>query len=177
MLKILIADDHYMVREGLKSALTDLAPGLILFEAEDLSEVLSLLARHDDFDLVLLDMKMPGMQGIDSLQQVKQAAPAVAVAILSAYHDRQLIQRALDLGADGYISKTSNKEVMLNAIRLILAGEIYVPSALLHSSLLDDRKEQFVPMENAHARALSSLTTRQQEVFLLMKYGEPLKTP
>lgn len=166
MIKILIADDHQMVREGVKSALADLDGDLETFEAEDLAGIFQQLDLVDDLDLILLDLKMPGMKGIETLQKIKQAAPDVAVAILSAYNDRNLVQQALECGADGYISKASRKEIMLNAIRLILAGEIYIPSILLSSNAAGKNLE-----EGKQEQRQLNLTARQKEIFAFMRNG------
>ncbi|MFB9353542.1 response regulator [Sneathiella chinensis] len=163
----MIADDHQMVREGVKSALADLGDALDIFEAEDLDGIYRLLDQGIDLDLILLDLKMPGMKGIETLQALKQAAPDVAVAILSAYNHRNLVQQALDSGADGYIPKASRKEVMLNAIRLVLAGEIYIPSLLLSA----DPAEETPQEPDKPAPHPFNLTARQQEIFALMQTG------
>jgi len=167
MTKILIADDHQMVREGVKSALVELDDDLEIFEAEDLAGIFQQLDLVEDLDLILLDLKMPGMKGVETLENVKQVAPDVAVVILSAYNTRTLVQQALDYGADGYISKTSRKEVMLNAIRLILSGEIYIPSSILQpSNTADNRSEG-----DKQKQHQPNLTVRQKEIFALMREG------
>lgn len=168
MLKIVIADDHQLVREGVKSSLGDLSPDLEVFEAENLSEVFELLNQVADVDLILLDLNMPGMNGAESIQDVKQVAPDVAVAILSAFNNRKLVRQALDYGADGYITKASRKEIMLNAIRLILAGEIYLPSLLLEETNEEASDQEEKTTLFSH---LEKLTARQQEVFGLMQNG------
>ncbi|WP_419904695.1 response regulator [Kiloniella sp.] len=165
ILKILVADDHQMVREGVKGVLAELDTDLIVLEAEDFSGVIESISAHTDLDLVLLDISMPGMDGVKNIIQLKSLAPDIPVAILSAHNDPKLVKEALAIGADGYISKTSKTAVMLHAIRLILDGEIYIPSLFLEPNGLDitEQEQPSSPLDN--------LTPRQLEVFDRMRTG------
>ncbi len=161
-LKILIADDHQMVREGVKGVLSALDENLEILEAENFQGVQKILSQHPELDLLLLDITMPGMNGISNISILKKQAPDIPVAILSAHNDAKLVKEALALGADGYISKTSKTAVMLNAIRLILDGEIYIPSLYLDQSSNN---------LNSGTPRLDILTPRQREVLDRMRKG------
>jgi DNA-binding NarL/FixJ family response regulator len=165
MLKILIADDHQMVREGVKGVLCALDAELMTFEAEDFEGVVNAVTSHTDIDLILLDISMPGMKGIKNIVDLKALAPDIPIAILSAHNDPSLIKEALSLGADGYISKTSKTAIMLSAIRLILDGEMYIPSLYLESNNTQTKND--INLNST----LDKLTPRQREVYGLMRTG------
>jgi DNA-binding NarL/FixJ family response regulator len=165
MLKILIADDHQMVREGVKGALSALDIELVTLEAEDFFGVIHAVTSHTDIDLILLDISMPGMKGIKNIVDLKALAPDIPIAILSAHNDPGLIKEALSLGADGYISKTSKTTIMLSAIRLILDGEIYIPSLFLEPN--NTHTQDNIDVNST----LGKLTSRQREVYGCMRTG------
>jgi CheY-like chemotaxis protein len=127
-LKVLIADDHYLVREGLKLALRQIQDGVEVIEADTLAKAIEAYRAHPDFDLVLLDLSMPGTVGAASaLDGFERACPDARVVVVSASYDMQTVQWALRKGALGFIPKLSGKEVLLSALRFILDGGIYVP--------------------------------------------------
>ena len=127
-LKVLIADDHYLVREGLKLALRQIQDGVEVIEADTLAKAIEAYRAHPDLDLVLLDLTMPGTVGAASaLDGFERACPDARVVVVSAAYDMQTVQWALRKGALGFIPKLSGKEVLLSALRFILDGGIYVP--------------------------------------------------
>ena len=127
-LKVLIADDHYLVREGLKLALRQIQDGVEVIEADTLARAIEAYRAHPDLDLVLLDLTMPGTVGAASaLDGFEHACPDARVVVVSAAYDMQTVQWALRKGALGFIPKLSGKEVLLSALRFILDGGIYVP--------------------------------------------------
>lgn len=127
-LKVLVADDHYLVREGLKLALRQIQDGVEVIEADTLAKAIEAYRAHPDFDLVLLDLSMPGTVGTTSaLDGFERACPDARVVVVSASYDMQTVQWALRKGALGFIPKLSGKEVLLSALRFILDGGIYVP--------------------------------------------------
>ena len=161
-MKILICDDHALFRDGLRLVLERLEPGAVLMESSDSQGALEVVAANDDFDLVLLDLNLPGMDGLTALRRLRRDHPAVPVVIVSASEDPREVRAALDSGASGFIPKSSNSNVLLSALRLVLDGGVYVPPVAL------DMK----PDEDAQRRDRSGdLTPRQLEVLSLMARG------
>ena len=140
MLKILIADDHTIVRKGLVQILADSPDPIMVDEASDGDEALS-KAFAGDYDLVLLDISMPGKGGLDVLKELKGSRPVLPVLILSMHPEEQYAVSALRSGASGYLTKGSAAEELLSAIRKVLSGGRYVSSSLaekLANSLVDN---------------------------------------
>jgi len=135
LLKVLVADDHYLVREGLKLALRQIDSGVELLEAETVSQAVEVYQAHPDIDLVLLDLTMPGTQGsATAFDGFEKACPDARVVVVSAVYDMRTVQWALRKGALGFIPKLAGKEVLLSALRFILDGGIYVPPEALAGS-------------------------------------------
>lgn len=130
MLRLLVIDDHAMVREGLLQLLSKLGPNVVQYDAQDAESALLLLETEKDFDLVLLDIMLPGTNGLSLLGILRKRFPAVPVVILSALDDIDTVNRAMRLGAAGYVTKSGSGETLLNALRQVLAGEIYLPPHL-----------------------------------------------
>lgn len=133
-LHVIVADDHALIRELLERQLKELDADVRVYHAGTLQEVLELARTAERLDLILLDLRMPGMNGFAGLQAVRQKRPEVPVAILSGQIDPQTIREALQAGAAGYLPKTMRAAGMLNALRLILDGERYVPESALNTS-------------------------------------------
>lgn len=128
-MKVLLVDDHALFRRGLRLMLHELAPDMDLSEADSCAHALEM--AHEAFDLVLLDMNMPGVNGLDALRAVKQAWPSALVVVLSGEEGAQLVRDAIEHGACGFISKSATPEVMIQALQLVLAKGIYLPPQLL----------------------------------------------
>jgi DNA-binding NarL/FixJ family response regulator len=136
MLKILIADDHPVVRRGLKQIIADTPDMAVGDEATNGWEVLNKV-RAGDYDVVLLDIAMPGKDGLDVLTQLKHEKPRLPVLMLSMYPEQQFAVRALRAGASGYLTKESAPDELVGAIRKVSAGGKYVSSALAEKLALD----------------------------------------
>src|SRR5258708_34587758 len=128
-MKILVVDDHPLIQEALQHVLTALDPTLELVQAQDASEAHAALSREPDTDLIVLDLTLPGCDGFELLADLRQEWPGMPVLVLSATHDRATVEHALDLGAMGFIPKTANTRVLLEAVQLGLSGGAYGPSA------------------------------------------------
>lgn len=132
-MRILIVDDHPLFRAGLKALLYELDPDIETMQAPTLCKVCDLSAKGETFDLILLDLNLPDGNGLDVLQRVKEVFDTALVAIMSATEDPRLIRGMIDAGACGYIPKTTDPLVTVNALRLILANGIYLPLNVLQS--------------------------------------------
>lgn len=128
-MRILIIDDHALFRQGLKFLLRDLEAELEIAEAADCSQALALAG--DGFHVVLLDLHMPGVAGLDALDAVREAFEASRIVVLSGEEDPRQVRRAIDAGAAGFIPKSSTPEVLLSALRLVLADGVYLPAVAL----------------------------------------------
>lgn len=160
-LKLLIADDHGMLRDALKEVLMDLESDVEICEAETYQETAAQAARHANLDLLILDLNMPGIEGVPSIKALVQQTDA-PVVMMSAQFGRDDVLNAIDAGARGYIPKTLSCDAMVNALRLVLSGEIYLPS-VIHAQ----PPAPVVSPEDAvklSGGALSDLTPRELEI-------------
>ena len=184
-MKILTVDDHALIREGLKAILMSLEERPTVVEAADGASLRSQLAAYPDLDLILLDVQLPDCDGLELLQELTHTHGAVPVIVLSAEHEADTITRALQIGAAGFVPKTSINKVLISAIRLVLAGGIYVPpEAVLQGRTMAhaepaaahgaDGLRASMPhdSERPHShRPLAALTDRQWEVLGLLLEG------
>jgi two-component system, NarL family, invasion response regulator UvrY len=131
MLKILIADDHAIVRQGLKEILREAPVAAVVSEAADGHEAAQ-KALRDDWDVIVLDITMPGQSGLDVLKEVKRQKPAVPVLMLSGHTGEHYVRRSLRDGASGYLSKESAPDELVTAIEAALAGNVYLSNNLRH---------------------------------------------
>ena len=164
-MKILHADDHSLFREGLGFFLKLLDAGVRPLEAGNLQAALDKLALESPVDLMLLDLEMPGMNGLEGFYEIRRRYPDLPIAIVSGVNDARIIRQLLDGGARGYIPKLAGSEQLMDALRRVLKGEIYVPDAL------------FIPAQQTTANddKASPLTLRQQEILPLLAEGMPNK--
>ena len=130
-MKVLIVDDHALIREALRTVLKQLKRDTVIFEASNSRQALPMVEEHPDLSLILLDINLPDRDGFSVLGELRERYATIAIIILSAVDDQDHVKRAFSLGALGFIPKTTEREVMLNAIRLVLSGGIYIPSEIL----------------------------------------------
>jgi DNA-binding NarL/FixJ family response regulator len=130
MLKLLVIEDHAMVREALLETLKGLDANVVTVGAADAANALQVLTVYDDIDLVLLDLMLPDTNGMALLGVLRKRYPAIPIVILSALDDTDTVSRALRQGAAGFVPKSSSTETMLSALRAVLAGEVYLPARL-----------------------------------------------
>jgi len=174
--KILIADDHPLFREAITNVIESGFPDTETLETEDLETALALAQEHDDLDLVLLDLNMPGMNGLNGLISLRNEAPTVPVVIVSAEDDKQIVLQAITCGAVGFISKSSPRNQMTEALQQILDGNVYLPSDIIRQSGQEGRRSRRSQDNPQIApELLSSLTRRQLLVLERMAKGESNK--
>lgn len=175
MYKILLADDHPLFREAIINVIQNSFPGCETLETEDLESALEIAQNEDDLDLILLDLNMPGMNGLNGLITLRNDLPTVPVVIVSAEEDKQIVLQAITYGAVGFITKSSPREQMTDALQQILAGNVYLPSDIIRSSQPDNRRTQRKDENQIPPELLSSLTRRQLLVLERMSKGESNK--
>ncbi|WP_027214605.1 response regulator [Burkholderia sp. WSM2232] len=191
MINLLIADDHPLVRGGLKQIIETTPDIVVAGEAAQGSEVIEKL-RTCQVDLLLLDMTMPGISGVDLIRRVRAERPSLPLLVLSIHNEAQVVSRALRAGATGYVTKDSNPDVLLAAIRRLAEGGRFIDPKLVEGivfetysgdapphEILSDREFQVLQMlalgkslnEIADAFALSAKTISTHKMRLMQKLG------
>ncbi|HMH16727.1 MAG TPA: response regulator transcription factor [Burkholderiales bacterium] len=177
-MKILLIDDHALIREALRGVLTELRDDATIIEASTCQQAMRLVDEHSDLGLVLLDLNLPDRNGFAVLAELRERYPAISTVVLSALNDRDTVTKALDLGALGFIPKSSTREVMLSALRLVFSGGIYIPPDILA------RRETAPSQPPSNAGGVKprpwsprdlGLTDRQVDVLALMMQGKSNK--
>jgi DNA-binding NarL/FixJ family response regulator len=172
-MNILVIDDHVLIRQALRSVLKRLKRRASILEARDRLEAIQLLELNPNTDLIVLDLTLPDCDGFSLLAELRHTASS-AIAVLSASHDRTTVERALDLGAIGFIPKTTPHDVMLNAFRLIFSGGVYIPQEILGPQV-SARSWTTTSLNSYRPPAELGLTKRQREVLGLMMQGKSNK--
>ena len=163
-MRILIADDHAIVRRGLREILLDEYPSAIIDEAPDAEELLKKIFQ-DKWDLVISDLNMPGRGGLDALKQIKQAFPKLPVLIMSIYPEDQYAVRAFRAGASGYFNKNSIHEELFKAIESVRKGKKYITM-----SVAEKLADAIPPHDDE--KLYQQLSDREFEVFKLLATGK-----
>ena len=174
-MKVLVVDDHPLVRQAIGGVLRQLEPDVQVLESASVDEALAAARANMDARLVLLDIHLPGTSGLDGVKTIRDTLPEVPVVVISASEDPADITRALDAGAMGFIPKSQPTAVLLNALRLVLAGGVYLPPAMLKQPTAKSA-ESLRPTSGGamHYRNLG-LTERQAQVLGLLVQGMPNK--
>ena len=172
--KILIVDDHGLVREGLQAILSRSELFAQCVEAWDAATLWSQLQQHADIDLVLMDIQLPETSGLSLLADITQRFPRLPVIMLSADHDAGIVQHSLEQGARGFLPKSSLNQVLVSAIRLVASGGVYVPPEALQKPAI--RSAPPAPLAHPEPLAVANVaslgfTTRQSEVLGLLLQG------
>ena len=178
-MKTLLVDDHSLFREGLALLMTQGFPQLQLQQAGDIAEAMRQLEAHPDTELLLLDLALPDSAGTSGLIHLREHAPHVTIVVLSADDSPETVLAAIDAGAAGFIPKTARSGVMQQALRTVLAGGVYLPSAVLlapRDGAADSAAvaAAFDPPA-ADADVVTGLTPRQTDVLRLLIEGKPNK--
>jgi DNA-binding NarL/FixJ family response regulator len=167
-MRILIADDHAIVRQGLKQTIADAIAKVTFGEAANAAEALENV-RKQDWDLVLLDVSMPGRSGLEVLKEIKQARPKLPVIILSSHPEDQYAVRCLRAGAAGYLNKEVATEELVNAIKKTLKGGKYVSPHLAEKLVFELTAPSDQPLH-------TTLSNREYEIMILLASGETVTT-
>jgi DNA-binding NarL/FixJ family response regulator len=169
-MKILLVDDHALIRDALRGVIKDLMDDASVLEASDCRQAMRLIQDHPDLHLILLDLNLPDRSGFAVLADLRQRYAMISIVVLSTINDRDSVLRALNLGALGFIPKSSPREVMVNALRLVFSGGIYVPP----EALAPVETKEMKPARPASPAAVG-LTERQIEVLALLMRGKSNK--
>jgi len=173
-MKILLVDDHALIRDALRGVLRELVGDAVVLEASDCRQAMRLIEQHPDLHLILLDLNLPDRDGLAVLSDLRKHHATISIVVLSAFHDRETILRVLDLGALGFIPKSVPRDVMANALRLILSGGVYVPPEALARAEPGGVAAVAAPGRRVLPADLG-LTERQIEVLALMMQGKSNK--
>jgi DNA-binding NarL/FixJ family response regulator len=168
-LKFLVVDDHALTREGVRLALGALGESVTVLDAASVEAALATVHRHPDIDLVLLDLGLPGAGGSALLDALRRERNTVPVVVISGTDERSQVLKALDQGALGFIPKSFPLDLMMQAVRLVLAGGTYIPQQALappRGGALAEAKA---------GPAIAELTPRQRQILSLMSRGKPNK--
>ncbi|NNF76489.1 MAG: response regulator transcription factor [Rhizobiales bacterium] len=162
--RLIVADDHPLVRDALSQTFTTSYPDGQIDTAGSLDEVVAIIDKDNPPDLILLDLKMPGVQGFSGLSYLRAQYPDVPVAVVSATEDPSVIRRAIGFGASGFIPKSVPVDVMRAAVEQIFQGEIWVPETVDLTSDEDGEIEQLI-------QRFSTLTPQQVRVLMMLREG------
>ena len=164
MERLLIADDHPLVRDGLRTVVEGAFPNCMIREATSLAEAMTAVEEEAELDLVLLDVTMPGTTGTAGLVALRQRFPTIPILLISAVSDRDLVNAALAAGAAGFVSKSAKRDAIVAAIRAVLAGEIVAPPEFLGAGYGDDHGEVW--------KRIDLLTAQQRRVLAELASGK-----
>ncbi|HVO45698.1 MAG TPA: response regulator transcription factor [Steroidobacteraceae bacterium] len=176
-LKILVIDDHPLVQEGVATALRSLADSVSMLAARDAEEGLRVAAQHPDLDLVLLDLALPGMSGLNLIAKLHARLPSLPVVVLSALEEPDNVRHAINAGAMGFVPKSAATRVLLDVLRQVLEGNVTVPDALKTSThAVAQGMSGAGPSSAGNCEpGVTSLTLRQLEVLARVCQGKTNK--
>ncbi len=173
-MKILVADDHELFLKGLELILSDLGDVELDF-AHSYTDIFNLIEKEDNYNLILTDLAMPGANWLEAIQKIHDKLPETPIIILSAVFDKEIVQKTIEIGAAGYIPKTSSNAVIISAVKLVLSGGAYIPPELLNNSLKNEfdvlKQVEQIPENKDVRENVKILTPRQIEVINLIAKG------
>lgn len=178
-MKILIADDHELFLKGLELILSDLDNSIELRIANNYGDIFNLIEAEQDFNLILTDLAMPGANWLEAIKKIHTKLPETPIIILSAVFDREIVKKTIEIGAAGYITKTSSNAVIINAVKLVLSGGVYIPAELLNNTLNNEfdilKKVENISENTDASENAKVLTPRQIDVIRLIAKGQSNK--
>lgn len=163
--RIIVADDHPLFREALQQAIGNIIRDVTFIEADSVETLETAASNNEDADLVLLDLDMPGAHGFSALAWLRTQYPILPVVIVSAASDPRVMRSAVEFGASGFIPKSSTLSTIAEAVKAILAGEVWLPEVALSSDDDDETHDQDL------ARRIASLTPQQFRVLMMLADG------
>lgn len=170
-IKVLMADDHALFRDGMRYVLQQLADEVEILDSGNFQDALQLVHDNPDVDLALLDLNMPGSEGVPSIQFFHLRHPDIPLVVVSGSDHRDDIESVMESGAMGFISKMSSSKIMLSALRMVLEGGVYLPPQLLQQAVNSVDQGEAVASKRSQRAAKFGLTTRQLEVLTYLASG------
>jgi DNA-binding NarL/FixJ family response regulator len=164
-MKALLADDHVIFRQGLRALFESIDSSAIFLEADSYTSALDVSKSCDDLTIIVVDLRMPGANGVEGLRSLRKRFPTVPIFVLSASEDADDVFQALQAGAAGYLAKSASAETLIEALRVVLVGGIYVPRSLVAV------RDLASPGRSGAQDADGKLTPRQFEVLQLLAEG------
>jgi DNA-binding NarL/FixJ family response regulator len=175
-MKLMLVDDHALFRTGVVYALQEVEPGAVIEQFSLLAPAMSELGAGNTPDLLILDLNTPGYKELAALELLRERFDHVPVLVLSAHEEPEIVERAIELGACGYVPKSAPPEALYAALRLVLAGGVYVPGSSLSTSMLSPlSSEEKASANDVWAKLGVRLTPRQRDVLLGLVQGKPNK--
>jgi DNA-binding NarL/FixJ family response regulator len=157
-LKILVSDDHELIRDGVTTLLGKLEPGANIFQATTGDEAIAIASEHQDLDLAVVDLSLPGTSGLTMVSRICELLADTPVLVLSASADSHLILKSIESGASGFVYKALGTAVLEEALRMVLAGGVFMP-----------------PLRESEGQSLSAVTARQRQILELLAKGKSNK--
>lgn len=170
-IKVLMADDHALFRDGMRYVLQQMDDEVEVLDSGDFQEALQLMLENPDVDLALLDLNMPGSEGVASIRYFHQRYPDIPLVVVSGSDRRDDIESVMEYGAMGFISKTSSSKIMLSALRMVLEGGVYLPPQLLQQAVNNTDQGEVQANKHSQRAARYGLTARQHEVLTYLAGG------
>jgi DNA-binding NarL/FixJ family response regulator len=171
MMRVLITDDHQLFIDGMRHILQELDVNVVVSESSSAEQAIEILESGQRFDLVLIDLSMPGMDGLSILQRMDERKLCLPLVVISGEEDSHKIKQALDAGALGFIPKSHSSQQMLEALRAILQGEIYLPQTIQKKIDRIDSRRVLSKSQGDSASKAYGITQRQLDVLTLIAKG------
>ncbi len=169
-IKVLMVDDHALFRDGMRYVLQQLADEVEVIDSGNFADGMQQAANHPDLDLALLDLNMPGSEGVKSIQVFHESNPSIPLVVVSGSDQRDDIEKVMECGAMGFISKMSSSKMMLSALRMVMDGGVYLPPQLLQQAMAGMDQGHAVDKRTDRPNK-NGLTSRQMQTLQLLAEG------
>lgn len=170
-MKVLLIDDHELFRDGMRYVLSKLDNNIQIFDLCSYEDALPVIENNPELDLILLDLDLPGLSDTDALRALRLKSPSTPVVVISSNADGHKVQQVLDLGAQGYIPKSTNSDVLVSSLKLVLSGGIYIPPEILAQLASHSSTTKSTTPSNVE----NPLTPRQRDVLTELVNGSSNK--